>query len=299
MSLKTIVIGSEGNGKDGEKVINFLIKKLNPSLNIYWENSNKCTLIVKSHFLNDEKRWYPQYKKIRYLLWSGESYNPNIPKNAYKYLYISTTFINTPFICYTPFVLYSPYLYKPKLSIDISRPLLLAYCSSNKVPLREKLFNIFVEKAGIDQCHSLGQNFGSYPETQHKIEGIWKSTDLVKSYTKYKFVFAMENSDVPGYVTEKIMNAFHSGAIPIYWGNKYVKELFNEKAFIYVYDFPSLEACVDYVLSLTDEDREKMMNEPIYHPTNEIIHLMDEDFNAKNGNKILDNYLKKIKYILS
>ena len=109
----------------------------------------------------------------------------------------------------------------------------------------------------------------------------------------------MENKNAPGYVTEKIMNAFHSGAIPIYWGNNYVKELFNVMAFIYVNDFTSPEACVDYILSLTDEDREKMMNEPIYHPTNEIIHLMDDEFNAKNGNKTLDNYLKKMKYILS
>ena len=40
------------------------------------------------------------------------------------------------------------------------------------------------------------------------IEGDWQSDDLIETYSKYKFVFAMENKCVPGYVTEKILNAF-------------------------------------------------------------------------------------------
>lgn len=298
--MPSLIIGSEGmGGVYGKTVIEYLVKKLIPNVNIVWQNSPNCSLIVRSHFQRHEPFWNPNMNKKPYLLWSGEAYNPIIPKNASKFLYVITTFINTPLMCYTPYVLYSPYIYKPKLSLELNRPHLVAYCSSNKVPFREKLFDTFVEKSDDDQCHSLGRNFGSHPETQRKVEGTWESHGLVETYTKYKFVFAMENRNAPGYVTEKIMNAFHSGAIPIYWGTNYVKELFNTKAFIYVNDFPSPEACVDYVLSLTDEDREKMMNEPIYHPTNEVIHLMDDEFNAKNGNKTLDNYLKKMKYILS
>jgi hypothetical protein len=298
--MKNIIIGSEGKGSYGKNVIEYLIKKLIPNANIIWQNSSNCHFIVRSHFVNQEKIWNKFYmKKKPYLLWSGEAYNCSIPNEASKFLFMTTTFMNTPLLCYTPYVLYSPYLYKPKLSTDLNRPYLLAYCSSNKVEIRENLFNLFVARTHENQCHSLGQNFGKHPLTQRKVSGSWESHGLVKAYSNYKFVFALENKDTPGYVTEKIMNAFHSGAIPIYWGTSYVKNLFNHKAFIYVNDFPSLEACVGYVVNMSDEEREKMMNEPVYHPTNEIIHLMDDEFNKKNGNNTLNNYLKKMKYILS
>lgn len=36
------------------------------------------------------------------------------------------------------------------------------------------------------------------------------------------------------YVTEKIVNAFLAGAIPIYWGSPFVLKMFNPRAFIFV-----------------------------------------------------------------
>ena len=100
-----------------------------------------------------------------------------------------------------------------------------------------------------------------------------------------------------GYVTEKIVNAFYSGAIPIYWGSDNIKEFFNEKAFINVDDFNSFDECIDYILNLSDEDREKMVNEPIY-TNSELINLINDEFNMKNENKILENYLNQIKVFL-
>ena len=38
---------------------------------------------------------------------------------------------------------------------------------------------------------------------------------------------------MPGYVTEKIVNAFLAGSIPIYWGSRAVLEIFNPESFIY------------------------------------------------------------------
>ena len=35
----------------------------------------------------------------------------------------------------------------------------------------------------------------------------------------FRFAMAFENANVSGYVTEKIVNAFLAGAIPIYWGH--------------------------------------------------------------------------------
>lgn len=42
--------------------------------------------------------------------------------------------------------------------------------------------------------------------------------DKQKTLKKYSFVLAFENSDFPGYITEKIIDAFKSGSVPLYWG---------------------------------------------------------------------------------
>ena len=42
--------------------------------------------------------------------------------------------------------------------------------------------------------------------------------DKQKTLQEYNFVLAFENSDLPGYITEKIIDAFKSGSVPLYWG---------------------------------------------------------------------------------
>lgn len=58
----------------------------------------------------------------------------------------------------------------------------------------------------------------------------------------YQFAIAYENSRDPGYVTEKIVDAFAAGAIPIYWGDPEIKKEFNPAAFVCADDYPSTEA---------------------------------------------------------
>lgn len=291
----TTIIGSEGMGRWGSRIINYFISKINNNRKIIYKNESYCGFIVKSHFNKDEPLWNKTVKP--YLLWSGESYTVPVPSQASKYLHIATTFL--PNSIYVPYVLDSPYLYKSRL-ISNNRPFLLAYCSSNPVFLREQLFNKFVEKTGGDSCHALGNCYGGkYPEMHKKIKGTWESTDLIDAYKNYKFVFAIENKKVEGYVTEKIMNAFHAGCIPIFWGSSNVNELFNSKAFINVSDFETLNDCVNHVCSLSDSKINAMLEQPIYNESSELIHLLDDEYNSKNGNKTLIRYLEEIIKTLS
>ena len=290
----TIIIGSEGMGRWGSRIIDFLISKISNNRKILYKNDNRCNFIVKSHFNKDEPLW--NISKKPYLLWSGEAYTVPEPSNATKFLHIATTFL--PNSIYVPYVLDSPYLYKER-QITPNRPNLLAYCSSNPVFIREILFNKFVEK-NKKGCHALGECFGGkYPEVHLKIAGTWQSNDLIEAYKKYKFVFAIENKKVDGYVTEKIMNAFHAGCIPIYWGSSNINDLFNKKAYINLNDFNSMDDCVDYVSNLSDKEIDTILKEPIYNPTSELIRLLDDEYNSKNGNKTLIQYLQKIIKILS
>jgi hypothetical protein len=90
---------------------------------------------------------------------------------------------------------------------------------------------------------------------------------LATVYKDYKFVFAMENTNEYGYITEKIANAYDSGAIPIYWGTDYVKEIFNIESFVYVNDYPSFEDCAKDIIAISNDQirYEKMRNAPIFN----------------------------------
>ena len=69
----------------------------------------------------------------------------------------------------------------------------------------------------------------------------------VRHFAPYRFALAFESHDLPGYVTEKIVNAYLAGAVPVYWGTARVKEVFDSRSFLFAGDFPSLEALADEV----------------------------------------------------
>lgn len=60
-------------------------------------------------------------------------------------------------------------------------------------------------------------------------DGVPDKTEFLKNY---KFSIAFENSSYPGYCTEKLMQAFAAGNVPIYWGDPTAVAQFNENAFI-------------------------------------------------------------------
>ncbi|GAA9889699.1 glycosyltransferase family 10 [Helicobacter pylori] len=65
--------------------------------------------------------------------------------------------------------------------------------------------------------------------------------------SQYKFNLCFENSQGYGYVTEKILDAYFSHTIPIYWGSPSVAKDFNPKSFVNVYDFNNFDEAIDYV----------------------------------------------------
>jgi hypothetical protein len=79
------------------------------------------------------------------------------------------------------------------------------------------------------------------------------SKEFLYFINQYKFMICFENSDIFGYASEKPINAYAGGAIPIYWGSKEIYSMINKDAFI--------------------------INENISEMVNEIKHL-DNDDNA-------------------
>ncbi|GAA8767385.1 glycosyltransferase family 10 [Helicobacter pylori] len=65
--------------------------------------------------------------------------------------------------------------------------------------------------------------------------------------SQYKFNLCFENSQGYGYVTEKILDAYFSHTIPIYWGSPSVTKDFNPKSFVNVHDFKNFDEAIDYI----------------------------------------------------
>ncbi|OOQ32519.1 fucosyltransferase, partial [Helicobacter pylori] len=65
--------------------------------------------------------------------------------------------------------------------------------------------------------------------------------------SQYKFNLCFENTQGYGYVTEKIIDAYFSHTIPIYWGSPSVAKDFNPKSFVNVHDFNNFNEAIDYI----------------------------------------------------
>jgi len=84
----------------------------------------------------------------------------------------------------------------------------------------------FIKKLNLYKKVDMG---GKY---NNNIGGPVKNKILFLS--EYKFSIAMENTNGDGYITEKIVESFFSGTIPIYYGNYMIDEFINPKTYILI-----------------------------------------------------------------
>jgi hypothetical protein len=83
----------------------------------------------------------------------------------------------------------------------------------------------------------------------------------------YKFTIAFENSEYPGYTTEKLIQPMMVNSIPIYWGNELVARDFNTKSFLNYYDYQDEDEFIERIIEVDQSDdlyREYLL-EPYYH----------------------------------
>ena len=58
--------------------------------------------------------------------------------------------------------------------------------------------------------------------------------DKFQFLSSYKFSIAMENTEGDGYISEKLIDSFLAGTIPIYYGDYMIDEYINLEAFILI-----------------------------------------------------------------
>jgi hypothetical protein len=109
----------------------------------------------------------------------------------------------------------------------------------------------------------------------------------------HKFDLAFENSSYPGYATEKIVQAFGAGTVPVYWGDPMIEQEYNGKAFINCHNFPNFDAVIEEIKRVDQDDAlyRSMLEEPALVNANQrmihnrnleafICHIIDQDYES-------------------
>jgi alpha(1,3/1,4) fucosyltransferase len=112
----------------------------------------------------------------------------------------------------------------------------------NSDPAREDFFHLLSKYKKVD---SGGKHLNNISRPV---------VDKLQFIKDYKFSIAFENSSVPGYTTEKLLEPLIANSLPIYFGNPLVHLDFNTDSFIHVKDIYDFERAIDEIMVLDKND---------------------------------------------
>ncbi len=138
--------------------------------------------------------------------------------------------------------------------------------------LRKRVFEKISEYKKVD---SVGTYLNNQPNGFAVSYGTSKDSFLKKS----KFTIAVESLSIPGFTTEKIMEALFMHSIPIYYGDATVTDTFNRDSFIWFDDENNLDSLLEKIIEL-DQDDDKYMEMLMQQPfiQNDHIEIMNNQF---------------------
>ena len=230
-------------------------------------NLNIANVLFESVFGNtlaDIKIW--KYK----ILFSGEPYITNSEK--YDLLLFShetqQNIVDVP--------LYVIYMYdNALLNRIVNKPKI------TKIP--EKFCCFIVSN---ESCPARNNMF-LYLNQYKKVE----SEEFRNFISNYKFIICFENNKQNTYSTEKIVNPYVAGSIPIYWGSSHIHNVFNKDSMLYLEDesIESYQKIINKIIELDNSDEKylEFINRP---PITDLSYF--------NDNYTIDVISKKINNVL-
>lgn len=135
-----------------------------------------------------------------------------------------------------------------------------------------------------------------------------KVTNKIEFLSSYKFSIAMENSEGDGYISEKILESFISGTIPIYYGDYIIDEYINPNVYILIKGEKDIDKKIEYIKKIDSDDilYKSILNEKVFL-YNDIEKKAEEErkyffYNIfeqeKNLSKRIDNYNNNLKCMI-
>lgn len=232
----------------------------------------------KNHVLRYLRRWYdvelcdnPDYllcscfghEHLKYdcvkIFFNPENLNPDF--NAYdyvigpNYLTYGDRYLRVPFYHFYPPGMYQCLCNQEKRrtetleTIDKEQLLNRGFCSfvvSNSCDglFRQRFFKRLSKYRQVASGGRLFNNIGG------------PCADKQNFISKYKFNIAFENSAMPGYTTEKIVEPLVANAVPIYWGDPLICDEFNDNCMVRVKSVENVEDAIEKIIYLDTHDDE-------------------------------------------
>ncbi|GAA9293293.1 glycosyltransferase family 10 [Helicobacter pylori] len=167
----------------------------------------------------------------------------------YAYLHYKAEIVNDTTSPYKLKALYT--LKKPSHKFKENHPNLCALIHNESDPLKRGFASFVASNANAPMRNA-------FYDALNAIEPVagggavkntlgYKVKNKNEFLSQYKFNLCFENSQGYGYVTEKILDAYFSHTIPIYWGSPSVAKDFNPKSFVNVHDFKNFDEAIDYI----------------------------------------------------
>ncbi|MCH4823782.1 glycosyltransferase family 10 [Gramella lutea] len=137
------------------------------------------------------------------------------------------------------------------------------YANGQANPARDQFFEMLSDYKTVSSPGSHLNNIKIDIGGRYSKDWMYSKLDF---QSRCKFSIAFENSSANGYTTEKIMHAFISKTIPIYWGNPLIEKDFNPKAMINCHNFKNFDEVVKKVKEI-DQNEElynSILSEPVF-----------------------------------
>jgi hypothetical protein len=204
---------------------------------------------------------------VKKYAWLVES--PVITPNSYQYVYENATKFDKVFT------------HSKKILDSHSNAYLLPIggCHIEEADIhlehhKSKLVSMMYSYKNFVGGHGIRHEIASKYSTVIDVMGSGKTgahVPKIESCRDYAFSVVVENCKEGYYFTEKIVDCFLTGTVPIYWGSDYIGDFFNKEGFL---TFSTVEELYSVV-----RDRDYLVN-----------------FYTDHVNEIVENYEKALKY---
>lgn len=139
-----------------------------------------------------------------------------------------------------------------KLKKDLKSQKFCLFAVSNpNSEIRKNFFLELSKRKKVDSCGTVLNNTGE------KCPGRYDSQEYMDYINKYKFMICFENLSQTNYLTEKLINSYYYGTIPIYWGCPNIGDYVNTESILYLkpeFTDADVEALITEIEALDNDD---------------------------------------------
>ena len=221
----------------------WLEQKLENKFIIEYDKDNPDYLIFN---VFGEEHKNPKYKHAIKIAIFTENHNPDLNKVDYAIGHSHINYLDRYFKHSTILWQNCKIISEARKEV-LKMPLRTKFCAavisnSYKANFRLKFIKNLSKYKKVDMGGTYGNNIG----------GIVK--DKIEFLSAYKFSIAMENSSADGYISEKIIQSFIAGTIPIYYGDYLIDEYINPKSYILIKGEKDIKDKIKYIKSIDNDD---------------------------------------------